>query len=566
MARPKKQTPEPVSTADGIDDDDRAAVAAKEKTPRKRLEERGILPSVQRLAVKDLIPTEDNARTICEHSAAFVELADSVRASGVKMPVIVRPHPSRPGKYDLRAGARRLRAAQLANLKQIPAMVYEGLSDEDAFDLTFFENYGREDLTPMEEAMAAAILLEHHRGDLQAVADKFDKPPAWVKRRSYVHKHLAEEWKVAVAEEGSSFGHWTISHLELVARFDADTQRRFLEDFPSWIAPETVFELENWLGKFVRTLDKAPWDPDEVLIDEPSGEELTPCGQCPKRSGCQPLLWADGDGDTSGQADRCLDQRCWDRKRALFLAREFAARKAHHPGLQPATLKADYRLRQQVKSQFAAAVELEDTTLPAKRNDPDAVPYFVVGGTSEGQVKWRKPRPGMKAASSAKGKKTLRDRQAELDSKRYHHVLRSMGGMVRAATVADIVYQDKTRAVLALVSVFGAAGPDRYRGAAGVIMDIDDVDGQPVESLLEDVFTGVKPRLLETIAYSGPISQVPELKIDAARSLAHLLQINMDELFETACAAIPTPKSLLAAPPKERAEDPDGDAEDQEDA
>lgn len=88
---------------------------------------------------------------------AIQQLAESIRQSGVLQPVLVRPTGS--GGYELVAGERRWRAAKLAGLAVVPAIVRE-LSDEDAAEFALVENLQREDLNPMERAWAFRALGE----------------------------------------------------------------------------------------------------------------------------------------------------------------------------------------------------------------------------------------------------------------------------------------------------------------------------------------------------------------------------------------------------------------------
>ena len=88
---------------------------------------------------------------------ALQALADSVRERGVLQPVLVRPKPG--GTYELVAGERRWRAARLAGLEAIPALV-RAWADADALELALIENMAREDLSPVEEARACAALVE----------------------------------------------------------------------------------------------------------------------------------------------------------------------------------------------------------------------------------------------------------------------------------------------------------------------------------------------------------------------------------------------------------------------
>jgi ParB family chromosome partitioning protein len=89
--------------------------------------------------------------------AALEALAGSLRERGILQPVLVRPVPG--GTYELVAGERRWRAAQLAGLERIPALVRDR-DDAEALEAALIENMAREDLNPVEEARACAALVE----------------------------------------------------------------------------------------------------------------------------------------------------------------------------------------------------------------------------------------------------------------------------------------------------------------------------------------------------------------------------------------------------------------------
>ena len=100
--------------------------------------------------------------------AALQELADSIKAQGVVQPIVVRPFG--PDKYEIVAGERRWRAAQLAGLAEIPALVRE-IPDEAAIAVALIENIQRQDLNPLEEAAALKRLTEEFGMTHQEVAD-----------------------------------------------------------------------------------------------------------------------------------------------------------------------------------------------------------------------------------------------------------------------------------------------------------------------------------------------------------------------------------------------------------
>ena len=89
--------------------------------------------------------------------SALLALAESLRERGVLQPVLVRPVPG--GTYELIAGERRWRAAQLADFESVPALVRPH-DDAESLELALIENMAREDLNPIEEARACALLVE----------------------------------------------------------------------------------------------------------------------------------------------------------------------------------------------------------------------------------------------------------------------------------------------------------------------------------------------------------------------------------------------------------------------
>ncbi|WP_340120902.1 ParB/RepB/Spo0J family partition protein [Methylobacter svalbardensis] len=105
------------------------------------------------------------------------ELADSIKAQGVIQPVVVRKIGLE--KYEIVAGERRWRAAQLAGLQQVPVVIKE-IDDRAAMAIALIENIQREDLNPLEEAEALKRLLEEFAMTHQQVADAVGKSRATV--------------------------------------------------------------------------------------------------------------------------------------------------------------------------------------------------------------------------------------------------------------------------------------------------------------------------------------------------------------------------------------------------
>ena len=111
---------------------------------------------LQQLPLDLVAPNPDQPRRAFGQRE-LAELADSIREHGVLQPVLVRMLPG--GRYELLAGERRLRAARLAGLERIPAVV-RAAGDDERLELAMIENMARQDLNPVEAAHACADLVD----------------------------------------------------------------------------------------------------------------------------------------------------------------------------------------------------------------------------------------------------------------------------------------------------------------------------------------------------------------------------------------------------------------------
>jgi ParB family chromosome partitioning protein len=113
-------------------------------------------PELRRLPVDLIAPNPRQPRQTFDQES-LLGLSESVRERGVLQPVLVRPCPG--GTYELIAGERRWRAAQLAGLEVLPAVVAPH-EDRESLELALIENMAREDLNPIEEARACSLLVD----------------------------------------------------------------------------------------------------------------------------------------------------------------------------------------------------------------------------------------------------------------------------------------------------------------------------------------------------------------------------------------------------------------------
>ncbi len=131
------------------------------------------------LPVELVHPNPRQPRRRFDHEAT-AGLADSIRSQGVVQPVLVRSR--REGGYELIAGERRWRAAREAGLQTIPALVRES-GDREALLLGLVENVAREQLSPVEEARAYALLVDEFELPLGEIADQVGRSKPSVSNR-----------------------------------------------------------------------------------------------------------------------------------------------------------------------------------------------------------------------------------------------------------------------------------------------------------------------------------------------------------------------------------------------
>jgi ParB family transcriptional regulator, chromosome partitioning protein len=147
--------------------------------------------------------------------AALQELAGSIRESGVVSPVVLR---SRGQGFELLAGERRWRAAQLAGLHDIPAIVRDDLSDNEALVVGLIENLQRESLTPIETAAGLRKLAELFGLTHEQMGDRIGKS------REYVTNYLRLLNLAPPVQALVNEGHLSMGHAKVLAGLPVDQQ------------------------------------------------------------------------------------------------------------------------------------------------------------------------------------------------------------------------------------------------------------------------------------------------------------------------------------------------------
>jgi ParB family transcriptional regulator, chromosome partitioning protein len=186
----------------------------------------------------DLItPGEQQPRTSFDE-AKLQELAQSIRVSGIIQPLLVR---RRGGRYELVAGERRWRAAQLAGLSRVPAIVRE-IPDENLLELALIENIQRQELNAIEEANAYKRLIESLGLTQEEVATRVGRDRTFITNYLRILK-LPTEIQSLLEQEKLTFGH----ARALLGVSDPQLQRRLAQRIckHNWSVRETESRIRN---------------------------------------------------------------------------------------------------------------------------------------------------------------------------------------------------------------------------------------------------------------------------------------------------------------------------------
>ena len=261
--------------------------------------------------VAALIESPSNPRKRFDETS-LGELAASFKSQGVLAPLLVRELDQ--SKFEVIAGARRLRAAKLAELENVPVRVVK-LNDAETIEAQCVENLQREDIHPLEEALGFKSLLELGEPyNIAHIAARAGKSEAYI----YGRLKLAD--LIPPVAEAFLKDKITIGHALLIAKLQPSQQQEaFAAAFRSMWTSEgntqvliPVRELAAWIeSNILLQLASVPFDKqDETLV--PSAGS---CVHCPKRTGFNKLLFADV------RKDSCTDPECFRAKVDAHIAK-----------------------------------------------------------------------------------------------------------------------------------------------------------------------------------------------------------------------------------------------------
>jgi ParB family chromosome partitioning protein len=213
------------------------------------------------IAITAIIPNQFQPRKSF-NDESLQSLASSIAELGVLQPIIVRPHDTDPGVYELIAGERRWRAAGIAGLSTVPVLVQDAVNDRESLEKAVVENLHRVDLHPLEEAAAYQQLIDEFDLTHEQVAQRVGKSRANITNTLRLLQ-LGETAQLALANSQITAGH--ARSLLGLSNHDvqADMVKRIIKNEMSVRATEEAVKI---------LLEPRPLDPTGTTTPEVPGK------------------------------------------------------------------------------------------------------------------------------------------------------------------------------------------------------------------------------------------------------------------------------------------------------
>lgn len=234
-----------------------------------------VLTGLERVVVKpiplvQISPNPDQPRKTFSE-AELKDLSESIKEKGVLVPIIIRPVQNKPYLYEIVAGERRYRAAKMAGLSEIPALV-KTLTNQNAMEIALIENVQRENLNPIEEAEGYENLMQKCAYSIEDVSKLIGKSASYIRNLMRINdlpesvKELVRNGElsashartIAVAENPEELAHEIINNKLSVAEAQnrvnkttrAKTSRNFVKNT---LDAQYVNKIETNLSKHLQT-------------------------------------------------------------------------------------------------------------------------------------------------------------------------------------------------------------------------------------------------------------------------------------------------------------------------
>lgn len=277
------------------------------------------MSGITQIEVKKIMSSDANPRKYVDEKA-ITELAESLKTMGMIQPIVVREVMN---YYQVVCGNRRLEAARKAGLLEVPCIVRE-LTDEEAEDLSITENLQRKDISPLDEAVAYQLLIDHRNYTPGMIALRFGKSETYIRHRLQLNM-LIDDFAKLLDKEIITLGH-ALELCKINPDDQADYYKNYVSDYE-----KSYFKLESVAGlrisiqrKYTCKLSLASFKLDAAYTYNP-----LPCLQCPHNTAFNLLLFPEMNDE-----GYCMNPVCFNGKTNEHTQAEIARILEEKPGIK----------------------------------------------------------------------------------------------------------------------------------------------------------------------------------------------------------------------------------------
>jgi ParB/RepB/Spo0J family partition protein len=347
--------------------------------------------------------SRSNPRTAYDKTA-LRELAESIKAQGILEPLVVRPivndgrPPTDPVGWELVAGSRRLRAAKLAGLTVVPAIVRD-LTDAEVLQVQIIENLQREGISALDEARGYAELITQLRSGGESAGDSIGKVAGMTgKSKSYVYQRIKLLDAIKPVQKLLDDGEISAQHGIRLARLPKEIQQKIVKE---GLDDVSVRALEDTIDEVAyQPLAGAPWSKADARLVPDAGA----CTVCPKNTSAT---------DTDGmrffpdvKENLCTDPTCFAVKLRVHLAAKI--KDLRERGVKFTRVSTDYYPPK------GSALLGHSSYREVTKKTPNAQLALVVDGDRVGQTMYILPNNVTREAQARRSAKITPARRREL--------------------------------------------------------------------------------------------------------------------------------------------------------
>lgn len=346
-----------------------------------------------KIKISDITETGKNPRGSMNQKT-IDELASDIAVHGLINPITVRINAKSPKQYELIAGHRRFAAMKKINMVECECMVVNA-NDDEAFEISVIENLQREDVHPMDEAIAFKSLID--KSSIEHLSARIGKDIQYITRRLKLNDLIPDVQKLFRT------GELELGHCMEISRLTPEFQKECIKELSDSEGHgkkeikffKTVKQLQHFIQtELMHSLDAAPWKKDDAKLYVKAGA----CNSCPKNSAMNVALFPE-----LAKNATCLDGNCYATKSELFIKSSIKA--LQDDGVDVYALSSMYWFDDADKKKYPGMKGYinRDGASVAQKDGKDVLTGIMIDGPQKGQIVWFKLRSsGSSSSSSAK--------------------------------------------------------------------------------------------------------------------------------------------------------------------